>query len=272
MFAHEMDDGSVNTDVNAADVSDRNEQQRREDDDYDETGGGGGGGVGGESVPSESGVSYDDAAADHEESTFDNGSSGGDDDHDGGGRDEEDGDDDDDDDEMTSANGNVEVVFETSDENIVVVETVECKPDFEDCRSAGGNHHDNDDDDDETTPPSHGYEGGVAAADDKINVSMMSCESDDSFRALVHGECMDDEEMVVVGGGGGAGQSPGIHRLNLKIVKVSTFCIFSVAFLVSRGSGKARGPVRLGPLFGPCPLLRSVLGQCTVSVCCVRAR
>lgn len=173
MFAHEMDDGSVNTDVNAADVSERNEQ--REDDED----------IGG---PNDSGNSNDTTA---NEESFDNGSG----------------------DEMTTTS-NMEVVFETSDENIVVVETVECKPDFEDSDQSARNET-------PTTPSQESVKSlnSSTTADDKMNI-MMSCESDYG-EERVDDEQVEDEEIIV-----GAGERSESPRLNLKILKVSACCLF----------------------------------------------
>jgi len=153
MFAHEMDDGSLNTDVNAIDVNygteQRDESASNSNNDDDEEGMLG---------IDENGSSNDVTAL---MTMFDNGS------------------------DDTNTTNNMEVMFDTNDENIVVVEAVECKPDFVD----------NDEGSTIETPstPSKNSEKSnySSTADDKIADNMISCEYDG-------GEERDEDEEIIV--------------------------------------------------------------------------
>lgn len=143
MFAHEMDDGSVNTDVNATDANNGIEQQDESfsnsinDDDEEEMQG-----------IDENGSS-DDMTVNM--TIFDNGS------------------------DDTNTTNNIEVLFGTSDKNIVAVETVECKPDFVDID--GGSTIQT-----PSTPIKNSENSAYnsIAADEKINNTLVSCEYDRS--------------------------------------------------------------------------------------------
>jgi len=153
MFAHEMDDGSVNTDVNATDVNygieQRDESASNSINDDDKAGIQG---------VDENGSSDD---VTNNMTMFDNGS------------------------EDTNTTNNIEMMFDTNDENIVVVEAVECKPDFVD----------NDEGSTIETPstPSKNSEKSSysSTADDKIADNMISCEYDG-------GEERDEDEEIIV--------------------------------------------------------------------------
>lgn len=154
IFAHEMDDGSVNTDVNATDVNygteQRDESASNSINDDDEEGMQG---------IDENGSS-DDVTTNM--TVFDNGS------------------------DDTNTTSNMEVMFDTTDENIVVVEAVECKPDFVD--NAGESTIEI------PTTPSKSSEkssSSSTATNDKIANNMISCEYDG-------GEERDEDEEIIV--------------------------------------------------------------------------
>jgi len=79
----------------------------------------------------------------------------------------------------------MEMMFDTSDENIVVVEAVECKPDFveNDGRSTIESP---------STPSKNSEKSSYSStADDKIADNMISCEYDG-------GEERDEDEEIIV--------------------------------------------------------------------------
>ncbi|XP_026821043.1 uncharacterized protein LOC113559426 isoform X2 [Rhopalosiphum maidis] len=159
MFAHEMDDGSVNTDVNATDVNYGTEQRDESAsnsinyDDEEEM-----------QIIDENGSSNEATA---NMTMFDNGS------------------------DDTNVTTNMEVLFDTSDDNIVVVETVECKPDFVD--NDGGSTIET------SSIPSKSSEKSSfssTAADEKITDNMISCEYD-GVEEPEEDEQVEDEEIIV---------------------------------------------------------------------------
>lgn len=157
MFAHEMDDGSVNTDVNATDANygteQRDESASNSINYYDE-----------EEMQAIDENGSDDATAN---TIFDNGS------------------------DDTNATTNMEVLFDTSDENIVVVETVECKPDFVD-NGRGSTIETS------STPSKSSEKSNYSntAADEKINDSMISGDYD-GVEERDEDEQVEDEEIIV---------------------------------------------------------------------------
>lgn len=150
MFAHEMDDGSVNTDVNATDVNygteprDESASISTNDDDEEEMQG-----------IDENGSS-DDVTANM--TMFDNGS------------------------DDTNTTTNIETMFDTTDENIVVVEAVECKPDFVD--NDGGSTIET-----PSTPSKNSEKSSYSSttADDKTANNMISCEYDGGEEEIIVG-------------------------------------------------------------------------------------
>jgi len=172
MFAHEMDDGSVNTDINATDANYGTEQR-------DES--------------ASNSINYDDEeemqAADENGSDdaianiiFDNGSD--------------------------DATTNMEVLFDTNDENIVVVETVECKPDFVD-NGRGSTIETS------STPNKSSEKSNYSstAADEKINDNIISSEYD-GVEERDEDEQVEDEEIIV-------GAEEVTEPTSVKIIKVS---------------------------------------------------
>jgi hypothetical protein len=179
MFAHEMDDGSVNTDVNATDANYGTEQR-------DES--------------ASNSINYDDEeeiqAIDENCSSneaianmtmVDNGS------------------------DDTNATTNMEVLFDTSDDNIVVVETVECKPDFVD--------NDEGSTIETSSIPSKSSEKSSFSstiADEKITDNMISCEYD-GVEEPEEDEQVEDEEIIVRA-------EEVTEPTSVKIIKVSLIC------------------------------------------------
>lgn len=153
VLAHEMDDGSINTDVNTTDINygieQRDESASNSINDDDEEGMQG---------IDENGSS-DDVTANM--TMFDNGS------------------------DDTNTTNNMEMMFDTNDENIAVVEAVECKPDFieDDGRLIIERP---------TTPSKNSEKSSYSStADDKITDNMISCEYDG-------GEERDGDEEIIV--------------------------------------------------------------------------
>lgn len=174
IFAHEMDDGSVNTDVNATDANYGTEQRDESASNsinYDDEE---------EMQPIDENGS-DDATAN---TIFDNGS------------------------DDTNVTTNMEVLFDTNDENIVVVETVECKPDFVD-NGRGSTIETS------STPSKSSEKSNYSntAADEKINDSMISSDYD-GVEERNEDEQMEDEEIII-------GSEEVTEPTSVKIIKVS---------------------------------------------------
>lgn len=172
MFAHEMDDGSVNTDVNVADVSNRSEQnsnsnvcRQMEDEELREI--------------DETGSSHDTTP---NMDVFDNGSG---------------------DDSVTTAN--MEVVFESSDENIVVVKTLDCKPNFDE--------NDRERKIQTSMTPSKNSEQSTT------DNNMISCEYDID-KDQEDDEQVEDEEILVE-----AEEATKSEAVNIKIAKVNIIVV-----------------------------------------------
>lgn len=177
MFAHEMDDGSVNTDVNSADVSYRSEQHNElnsspnnglqlDDEELREI--------------DEAGSSNDTT---HNMEVFDN--SNGDD---------------------TTTTPNMQIVFDSSDESMVVVETIECKPNFgdNDCERMVESS---------MTPSKSSEQGSYSSIN--IEDNMINCEYDGG-KELEDGEQAEADDDLSA-----AEEAMNSGALNIKMTKVS---------------------------------------------------
>lgn len=181
IFAHEMDDGSVNTDVNSADVSYRSEQRSELNstsnnglqlDDEELRG------------IDETGSSNDTT---HNMEVFDNGNG-----------------------DNTTTTANMEVVFESSNESMVVVETIECKPNFidNDCERMIESS---------MTPSKSSEQSSYSSINAENN--MINCEYDDGKELEDDEQVEADEDLVV------AEEAIDSGTLNTKMTKVSVHII-----------------------------------------------
>lgn len=165
MFAHEMEDGSINTDVNykiekqVGSNSNSNDDEDENAKDHEEI----------------QGINGNDTTTDME--VFDNGSC-----------------------DNSRTRTNMEVLYDTNDDNIIMVETVECKPDFacndikiRDTSKANRRSKNN------------CYEN--TTVNDKNNDKINNCEYD---------EKLDDEEML-----SGLGDSTESAAVNHQIIQVN---------------------------------------------------
>lgn len=168
MFAHEMDDGSVNTDVNVANVSYRAEQKSKSNSgrrlEHKELRG-----------IDETSISYDTTI---NMDVSDNGSG-----------------------EDSTTTAKMEVMLESSDENIVMVKTFDCKSNFDD--------NDRERKIQTSITPSKNSE--QSTADD----NMISCEYDID-KGQENDEQVEDEEILI-----GAEEITESKAANIKIAKVS---------------------------------------------------
>ncbi|KAF0752403.1 Uncharacterized protein FWK35_00033964, partial [Aphis craccivora] len=186
MFAHEMDDGSVNTDVNATDANYGTEQRDESASNsinYDDE----------EEMQAVDENGSDDATAN---TILDNGS------------------------DDTNVTTNMEMLFDASDENIVVVETVECKPDFVD-NSRGSTIETS------STPSKSSEKSNYSntASDEKINDSLISSDYD-GVEERDEDEQVEDEEIIVT-------SEEVTEPTSVKIIKATLAPIASAA---SKGS------------------------------------